>query len=1262
MLEYPEIMIKFDPSEIDHWASQPEAPHRLPELIRRLTLATVPIPSLLHMPSGSSVWRPGWDGRLVVENGNTWVSDGASAWEFSCAGDPKRKATADYNKRTTDPNGVETSTTAFVFVTLRKWDGKLAWANERREKGPWSDVRVLDADDLVLWLEQAPTVALWFARLIGKLPATGVVPLDEWWESWSTVADPQVSPQLITAGRQDQAEMVAQWLRAEPSHYYVQGDTQDEAIAFLAGCVRADESQLGSAILAKAVVVESADAWRSLEGHPSPLVLVRNFSGGNVSPKIAVGRGHHVLTPLGEHDDSSGAGVTLPRLGREETLQELIEMGHSEAKARTLVRRTARRLSVMHRRLVDEAGEPPPDWASPSTPHSLVALALVGQWDGDHEGDTAIVAEIVGQSYDEVERELADLMAVPDSPLTKVGNRWRLTSHEEAWHLLAPRLTSSDVDRFERVATSVFGVVSPEFELPVEDRYMANIYGKVLPHSGTLREGMARSLALMATQAERANNVEAAPYVPARVVSAALGDGKGWQTWATLSGSLAELAEAAPEALLDVVERDLDADPSPFGDLFAQEEDALFAGTPHTGLLWALELLAWSPDHFARAAKCLARLAEIDPGGQVANRPAASLLSLFLPWIRFSEASDEHRLETLKMLMDTVPSEGWRLLLGACSSDGGVTVRQPPSWRPWAQDGTPKPTVGEYQHISGQMTKMLLNGVGTDADRWADLVGIVPSFSPEDRGKAIALLSRQTKALRQHRSAHGLWVKLRELLHRHRSHPDAAWAMAAEELSVLEAVYQELTPADPVAAHARLFDNWPDLPEGKPRDYEEARERIAEARREAIRTAHERGGVPAILAIAEAAQEPHEVGVAVARSIGPELALDLAMNYLGSTSPKLRNMAYGGLRALFLQSGWQTLDEAIATAKASGPTPQVLADIYLVAPAVRGTWNRLDEESEEVRTAYWETIGGFSTEEWDAEDLDFAVRQLLSAGRSAVAVQMLVFESVPYELVIQILEALPVDLAASADQGPYVEAYYVAEFFKKLDRSDDVPDDVIFRLEIPYLDILARDRPQLALHRLVVSDPSLFADVVTWAFKRADGEAEEPVDDEVLKHRASVAYSALHRLRLLPGPMEDGSVDVEALSNWVNEARRMCRERDRKNIGGQQIGQVLANAPVGEDGIWPCEPVRDLLDDLGSHHIGLGFTTGKRNLRGITSRGVFDGGEQERSLADGYRQDAEKTSARWPFTAKLLRELAASYESQARQEDQEADWSDQFES
>ena len=127
-------MIAFDSSEIANWADTAEASHQLPELIRRLVLATVPMPSLIRMPSGSSVRLPGWDGLLVVERGNAWVPPRASAWEFSCERRVKRKATADYENRTADPPpGVDVPTATFVFVTPRRWDDRQQWATASQE-------------------------------------------------------------------------------------------------------------------------------------------------------------------------------------------------------------------------------------------------------------------------------------------------------------------------------------------------------------------------------------------------------------------------------------------------------------------------------------------------------------------------------------------------------------------------------------------------------------------------------------------------------------------------------------------------------------------------------------------------------------------------------------------------------------------------------------------------------------------------------------------------------------------------------------------------------------------------------------------------------------------------------------------------------------------------------------------------------------------------------------------------------------------------
>ena len=232
--------------------------------------------------------------------------------------------------------------------------------------------------------------------------------------------------------------------------------------------------------------------------------------------------------------------------------------------------------------------------------------------------------------------------------------------------------------------------------------------------------------------------------------------------------------------------------------------------------------------------------------------PLESLKSLFLPWIRFSETPDDHRLETLKMLLSAVPGAGWQLLVGAYSSSHGlVTLRQPPSWRPWGQDGALKPTNGEYTAYVGEMEDLILWNVEVDADRWADLVEIISRLSSDVRRQAFGLLSQQTGTLRQHPDLDNLWTKLRKQLHPHNSYPNADWAMNKADLKALESVYQELAPSDPVAAYAWLFDSRPkllnpphvDLAQ-KPIDFSQRDNQVLEARQAAVRAAYERGWTP----------------------------------------------------------------------------------------------------------------------------------------------------------------------------------------------------------------------------------------------------------------------------------------------------------------------------------------------------------------------------------------------------------------------------------
>jgi hypothetical protein len=64
-----------------------------------------------------------------------------------------------------------------------------------------------------------------------------------------------------------------------------------------------------------------------------------------------------------------------------------------------------------------------------------------------------------------------------------------------------------------------------------------------------------------------------------------------------------------------------------------------------------------------------------------------------------------------------------------------------------------------------------------------------------------------------------------------------------------------------------------------------------------------------------------------------------------------------------------------------------------------------------------------------------------------------------------------------------------------------------------------------------------------------------------------------------------------------------------------------------------------------------GFVVGRINMRGVTSRSIGDGGEQERQLAGEYRRWQSAIAVAAPATSGLLGRLAHSYDSDATRMD-----------
>jgi len=115
----------------------------------------------------------------------------------------------------------------------------------------------------------------------------------------------------------------------------------------------------------------------------------------------------------------------------------------------------------------------------------------------------------------------------------------------------------------------------------------------------------------------------------------------------SLRNELPLLAEAAPDPLLSALEQSLGGDGDLIRPIFNEQAGWIFPTSKHTGVLWALETLAWDPVYFRRAVLVLARLVAIDPGGRLGNRPFQSLTEIFVLWNPNTNASSAQRLNAL---------------------------------------------------------------------------------------------------------------------------------------------------------------------------------------------------------------------------------------------------------------------------------------------------------------------------------------------------------------------------------------------------------------------------------------------------------------------------------------------------------------------------------------------------------------------------------------------------------------------------------------
>ena len=799
-------------TDLEAWADRRDAQGVLPRLIRRLTRATGAGVTKLHVRTDEGTQLSGWDGILHAGEGGPYVPGGASGWEMSVAKSPRKEADDNWTKRTPDPAPLNPEDSTFVFVTPRRWRDKEKWAHQKTDQGPWRDVRVYDADDLAAWLEDAPAVHTWLSIKIGKIP-TGTNDLEAYWDEWSGATRPTLTSAFLLSGRGEAvAEMHRRLSDLSGQAFAVQAESKGEAIAWTYCVIRDLPPETADSILARCLVVESPEALRQLTGARAPLVLVPSFDGEELAA-AAARAGHAVVVPLDRGCPTRGDDVIrIPPVSRQSVADALGESRYESDRAHQMAGLAVRSLTAFRRSIARVPVFRDPDWSRPGVARGLVAALLAGSWNDANPEDRKILARLGRRPYEEVVEALIEWSIGSDPVVRRRQDAWYLVSFEDTWRLLGEYVFHDDLERFEDIALSVLGGVDPAFDLSPDERWMASALGHTPEHSGLLRSGLTKTLAVMGAHgAEIPSPAFSARDTSERIVRKLLENAKDWRLWASLGDHLSALAEAAPARFLEAVEVGLEEPDTALSGLSGTDGDPLSGSHLHIGLVRALEVLAWSPDHLGRVAPLLARLDLLDPEselrpsegerGRVFPRPLSTLKAIFRSWLPETSATLDERLVVLDGLRASHGPAAWKVMISMLPEMHAVGIPTArPSVRDWAVHAGQAIAHSERARTIAEVVVRLLEDAGSDGQRWVEILGRLHMLPAREHALVVGALKALEPAELAAETQAAIWEALRGICARHRAHSTARWAMPEEYVARLDEIRFEVHGEQPGSA------------------------------------------------------------------------------------------------------------------------------------------------------------------------------------------------------------------------------------------------------------------------------------------------------------------------------------------------------------------------------------------------------------------------------------------------------------------------------
>ena len=406
-----------------------------PQLIRKLALAST-INAEINCPYGDDIQTKGFDCTIIHNENNDKTNPipfGDTIIEIGTNGQSLRKIKGDYEKRKKEKLDNKNNynlilITSSVLNNTTKLETSKKFANE----GIYKSVKILDANDIVVWIQKHLDIALWFLNHYGKnFSKHGILSLREAWSQISDVTTTALSTNLFITDNENIANNLKNELKDNniTKSIYINSPFygKKHALYFtIASIIYTKDNDL----IENVVVCTDSNLLEFINDESSRITVIINCSIDNFTPNS---KSKNTYIFLNQRNDAKFT-ITIPK--KSSIVEALKQLKLDDIYCANLAFKCNYNVMVIRRELLKADVIIKPGWKTINI-NDLIYLLLLGKVDTKDSGSFYLLKFICGNNVDfYLNTTLNSLIELEEPPLMKDGNEYEVVSRFECFKTL----------------------------------------------------------------------------------------------------------------------------------------------------------------------------------------------------------------------------------------------------------------------------------------------------------------------------------------------------------------------------------------------------------------------------------------------------------------------------------------------------------------------------------------------------------------------------------------------------------------------------------------------------------------------------------------------------------------------------------------------------------------------------------------------------------------------------------------------------------